>query len=239
MELAIIGTDTGVGKTWVTTLLAAALRATGRRVWIHKPMACGGWLSTGASLSTGAETRHGSAEDARALRAICGDGQPPQTVCPLEFPEPCSPHLAAAAVGKSVSLQDLDAGFAACRGAEHDVLVEGIGGLLTPLTSQRESFAELLPRWQVPAVLVTRPDLGTLNHTALTVRVARASGIRVLGLIMNLQRPPVDSLAERTAVAELTVLTGLPVLAIIQPGADHRTVGPALLQSLRACEPPA
>lgn len=231
MELAIIGTDTGIGKTWVTTLLAAALRAAQRRVWIHKPMACGGWLQASD------DANHGSAEDARTLRALCGDGQPLHTVCPLEFPEPCSPHLAAAAIGKNVSLAELDAAFTACRGGGHDLLIEGIGGLLTPLTSQRESFAELLPRWQVPAVLVTRADLGTLNHTALTVRVARAAGIRLLGLVMNHQRAPHDTLAERTAVAELTALTQLPLLAIIPPHADHRAVGPTLIQALRACEP--
>jgi hypothetical protein len=59
----------------------------------------------------------------------------------------------------------------------------------------------------------------------------------VLGLILNQQRPSAETLAERTAATELTVLTGLPMLAIIPPGADHRAVGPALLQSLRACEP--
>ncbi len=226
MEFAVVGTDTGVGKTWVTALLARALRAHGRRVWLHKPIACGGW-------------QDGTAEDARALRALCADGQDPASICPWEFPEPCSPHLAAAASGATVTAAALTHAISACRGADHDLLVEGIGGLLTPLTSARESLADLLPAWGLPALLVTRPDLGTLNHTALTVRVARAAGIRLLGLVLNHQRPPADTLAERTAADELALITGLPLLAVIPALGDHRAVGPELIRVLSACEPAA
>lgn len=199
MQLALIGTDTGVGKTHVTLLLAAGLRARGRQVWLHKPVACGDWDGT-------------SADDGRRLRAAAGDGQDPATICPFEFPEPASPHLAAHAAGATLSAEVFTANLTRVRGA-HDLLVEGAGGLLAPLTSDRLTFAELLPRWDLPAVLVTRPDLGTLNHTALTVRVARAAGIRLLGLVISAARPVADSLAVRAAPAELALITGLPVLA--------------------------
>ena len=199
MDLAIIGTDTGIGKTHVTLGLAAALRQRQRRVWLHKPVACGDWDGT-------------SADDGRRLRAACGDAQDPATICPFEFAEPASPHLAAAAAGVQLRIEDLDAGVAAVRG-EHDLLVEGAGGLLAPLTHARHTFAELLPRWQLPAILVTRPDLGTLNHTTLTVRVARSAGITLRAIIINRARPVAeDSLAVRTAPAELRLLTGLPVV---------------------------
>ena len=199
MDLAIIGTDTGIGKTHVTLGLATALRQRQRRVWLHKPVACGDWDGT-------------SADDGRRLRAACGDAQDPATVCPFEFAEPASPHLAAAAAGVQLRLEDLDAGIAAVRG-DHDLLVEGAGGLLAPLTQGRHTFAELLPRWQLPAILVTRPDLGTLNHTTLTVRVARSAGISLRAIIINRARPVAeDSLAVRSAPAELRLLTGLPVV---------------------------
>ena len=201
MQLAIIGTDTGVGKTHVTVMLAAGLRALGRRVWLHKPVACGDWDGC-------------SADDGRRLRAIAGDGQDPTTICPYEFPEPMSPHLAAAMAGVSLTAAMFDHGLARVAGA-HDLLVEGAGGLLSPLTHDRLSFAELLPRWKLPAVLVTRPDLGTLNHTALTVRCARAAGIPLLGLVISSARPTDGSLAVRHAATELAALTGLPVLADI------------------------
>ncbi len=219
MELALIGTDTGVGKTRTTLLLAAGLRARGRRVWLHKPVACGGWDGT-------------TAEDGRDLAAAVGDGQEPATLCPFQFPEPASPHLAARAAGAALSVADLTRGVDACRG-DHDLLVEGAGGLLAPLTADRATFAELLPAWGLPALLVTRPDLGTLNHTALTVRVARAAGIRLLGLVLNEPRPAGDGLAVRTAAAELTLITGLPVLARVPHGGTADVAG-ALLARMAA-----
>ena len=168
-------------------------------MWLHKPVACGDWDGR-------------SADDGRRLRAEVGDGQPPGLVCPFEFPEPASPHLAAEAAGVTLSATDLTRGFLACRGVDHDLLVEGAGGLLAPLTSDRQTLAELLPLWDLPALLVTRPDLGTLNHTSLTVRVARAAGIRLIGLVLNHVTPPADTLAVRRAAGELAILTGLPVL---------------------------
>jgi dethiobiotin synthetase len=210
MRLAIIGTDTGVGKTHVTVLLAASLRALGRRVWLHKPVACGDWDGT-------------SADDGRRLRTVVGDGQDPATVCPYEFAEPISPHLAAAAAGVQLTAEAFTAHLARVAG-DHDLLVEGAGGLLAPLTHDRLSFAELLPRWQLPALIVTRPDLGTLNHTALTVRCARAAGIPLLGLIISHARPPSASPAIAYAARELSTLTGLAVLAEI-PHANGMAAG--------------
>jgi dethiobiotin synthetase len=206
--LAVIGSDTGVGKTLVTGLLAQALRAAGRRVWLHKPVACGGW-------------RAGMAEDARALAAWRGDGQPAATLCPRQFREAASPHLAAAAAGEAVHLADLLAALDAVRpGArrQHDLLIEGVGGLLVPLTPRRETLCDLLAAARVPALVVTRPHLGTLNHTALTVAHARRRGLVLAGLVVNEHAPAGDSLAVRCAARELAAVTGLPVLAQLPHG---------------------
>lgn len=225
MHLAIIGTDTGVGKTHVTILLAAGLRALGRRVWLHKPVACGDWDGS-------------SADDGRRLRAAAGDGQDPASVCPYEFPEPMSPHLAAAAMGVQLTAGMFDAHLARVRGGDQDLLLEGAGGLLAPLTHDRLTFAELLPRWDMPGILVTRPDLGTLNHTALTVRCARAAGIPLLGLVISHARPAAASLAIRHASAELMAITGLPLLAEIPylAGPAH---GRQLAQAILGAQPTA
>jgi dethiobiotin synthetase len=193
LELLILGTDTGVGKTAVTVRLVQALRARGRQVWVHKPVACGGWAED-------------QAEDARQLAQVLGDGQPTQTLCPFQYPEPASPHLAA---GTRVPT------LAAVRG-HHDLVIEGVGGLLVPLTANRETIAEVVIG--TPAVIVTRPDLGTLNHTALTTNEARRRGIRVLGLIVNHAHLVADSLATRSAPAELAALTGFPILAQLEFG---------------------
>jgi dethiobiotin synthetase len=200
-RLAVVGTDTGVGKTHVTLLLARGLRALGRRVWLHKPVACGGWDGR-------------SSEDGRALRAACGDGQPPATVCPREYPEPCSPHLAAQAVGVQQRMADLLAAASSLQPpASSLLLLETAGGLLAPLTAARESNADLLAALGWPALIVTRPHLGTLNHTQLAVNEARRRGLRLLGLVVNHHELVEPTLAVRTAADELARLTGLPVLA--------------------------
>ncbi len=204
-RIAIIGTDTGVGKTAVTLLLVRGLRALGEAVWLHKPIACGGWDGT-------------SSEDGRSLRAVCGDGQDPSTVCPLEFPEPCSPHLAAQEAGATVVMADLLAGVQVCGTTNHEprttnLLLETAGGLLAPITAARETNADLLAALGWPVLLVTRPHLGTLNHTQLTVNECRRRGLRVLGLVINHHQQVEAGLAVRSAPAELAALTRLPVLA--------------------------
>lgn len=199
--LALIGTDTAVGKTHVCLLLAQGLRALGRRVWLHKPVACGDWDGV-------------SSDDGRRLRAAAGDGQDPATICRHEFPEPCSPHLAAAAAGVALDLAALAAEAQAVAAATPDLLLlELPGGLLAPLTGDRRTNADLLAALGWPALVVTRPHLGTLNHTALTVAEARRRGIPLLGLVVNHHQPMTPSLAVGSAAGELAALTGLPVLA--------------------------
>jgi dethiobiotin synthetase len=208
----------------VTGLLTRGLRAHPRRVWLHKPIACGGW--DGAS-----------AEDGRALAALAGDGQDPATVCPLQFPEPASPHLAAAAAGAFVSAAALRARLAPLCIGDHDLLLEGAGGLATPLASGREHLAALLrdhlrePGTRRPIgalLLVARAGLGTINHSALTAAFARAHGLALLGVVLNHPEPDHQdhALALRTAAVELALATGAPVLAEIPH--DPAPAGPTL-----------
>ena len=169
LKVLVLGTSTEVGKTWVTAGLVRGLRAAGRRVWVHKPVACGDWDGS-------------SCADGRALRALCGDGQDPASICPREFPEACSPHLAAAVAGVRVTLADL---LAAVPAAPADLVLETAGGLLAPITHDRRTNADLAAALGWPALLVTLPHLGTLNHTQLTVNEARRRGMPLLGLVIN------------------------------------------------------
>jgi dethiobiotin synthetase len=222
LNIAVTGTDTGVGKTAVMALLAAGLRARGRRVWLFKPVACGGWDGS-------------TAEDGRRLRALAGDDQDPASICPFEFAAECAPHLAALAAGRRVGVADLASRLAALHGA-HDLLIEGAGGLLAPLAAGREGLPELLADRQVPLLIVTRPDLGTLNHTALTVAVARTRGLPVLGLVLNRARPPLPGAASDSAAGELAGITGLPLLADLPHGDLTREVAVALADAVLAAE---
>lgn len=213
-HIAVVGTDTGVGKTLVTLGLIAGLRARGRRVWVHKPVACGDW--DGAT-----------ADDGRRLVAAVGDGQSAASVCPHQFPQPASPHLAARAAGMPLSSAVLASGLEAVIGA-HDLIVEGAGGLLTPLAEDRSTIVDLLQGRGIPLLIVTRPDLGTLNHTALTVAVARSRGLAVLGLVLNRPQPVAASLATDSAAVELAACCGVPLLADLPHGPTSTATAAAL-----------
>lgn len=219
-QFAVVGTDTGVGKTWVTLRLLRGLRAQGRRVWVHKPVACGDWDGS-------------TADDGRRLEAAVGDAQPATSVCPHQFPEPASPHLAARAAGTPLSSALLAAGLKAVIG-DHDLIVEGAGGLLTPLADDRSTIVDLLQGGEIPLLIVTRPDLGTLNHTALTVAVARSRGLDVLGLVLNRPRPVAASLATDSAATELAACCGVPVLADLPHGASSAAEAELVAAVLRS-----
>jgi len=221
LAIAVLGTDTGVGKTWVVHQLVAGLRAAGRRCWVHKPVACGGWDGI-------------TAEDGRALATLAGDGQDPASICPHQFPEPAAPHLAAAAAGQELHRAGLLAAVRALRG-DHDLVVEGVGGLLVPLTPERWTLCDLVAAAGLAAVIVTRPHLGTLNHSALTVAHARARGIAVLGLVLNHHPPAVDDLAARSAARELPALCGVPLIAQVRLGDTTLTCARALAAGVLAC----
>jgi dethiobiotin synthetase len=223
-SVAVVGSDTGVGKTRVAGLLVAGLRRLGRKVWVHKPIACGDWSC-------------GMADDGRTWAGLVADGQPPATVCPFQFPEPASPHVAAAAAGRPVAMAELRAALAAVRG-DHDLVVEGAGGLLTPLSQERGTIADLLAGTGIPLLLVTRPDLGTLNHTALTVECARRRGLPLLGLVLNRARPVVAGLATDQAARELVAITGLPLLADLAHSVSDVAAGPLAAAVLERHHPP-
>ena len=207
--LAILGTGTGVGKTAITLALAEGLRALGARVWIHKPVACGGWDGR-------------RAEDARRLGAALGDGQPEGSLCPRQHAEACSPHLAAAAAGMAApTLAELRAALPHPPDAATWLLVEGAGGVATPLTVDRRDQVDLVVALRLPVLLVTHRGLGTLSSTVTAAWYCRTRGAAILGLVAN-DAQPMDEAerAVRTAESELAGLTGLPVLA----GCRHRRI---------------
>ncbi len=199
MDVAIVGTDTAVGKTHVHQLLVRGLRLLGRSVWMHKPVACGDW-------------QDGHADDTNQLLPYLDNGQTLETLCGFEFSEAASPHLAAAAAETTVKLEQLIKNAQACQG-DHDLILEGAGGVCAPLCSNRQTIIPLLHSLKLPVLLVTRPHLGTLNHTCLTVAFLRANSIPILGLVVNEhEQVNHESLAIRTVKSELEALTNCLVL---------------------------
>jgi dethiobiotin synthetase len=206
--LFVTATDTGVGKTEVACGLVRGHRARGVDVGAMKP----------------AQSGHepGQPSDADRLRAAAGGGDPPELVCPYSFGPPLAPAVAARLAGRTISLPRLlDAARALA--ARHEALVvEGAGGLLTPLTD-RETFADLAVALGLPVLVVARAGLGTVNHTALTCEALRARGLPVLGVVLDQASQPEDVSRPYNA-ADIERLTGVRVLASLpfEPSAALR-----------------
>lgn len=168
--LFVSGTDTGVGKTVAACALARALRAAGSDVGAMKPIETG----------VGEE----GPLDAIALREAAGGHDPLELVCPQRFGLPAAPSVAASAEGRRVDLAAIRKAFDMLRNAHEILLVEGAGGLLVPI-HERICMADLALELGLPALIVTRGALGTLNHTRLTLEAASARGLEVAGVVIS------------------------------------------------------
>jgi dethiobiotin synthetase len=199
--LFVSGTDTGVGKTVVTAALAELLRSAGRTVRVCKPVA------TDADGPVAADTR---------LLAAAADDRDYVAITPWSFDLPAAPPVAARAVGVRLDVDVI--ALAVQRRMEPGaiLLVEGVGGLLCPLT-ETAVVADLVERLRLPLLIVARLALGTLNHTLLTLEAARSRGLEVFGVVLSETTPATD--VERGNLGELRRL-GVPVLAVLSWGRD-------------------
>ncbi len=172
--LFITATDTEVGKTLIAGAIADNLRRTGRRVGVFKPAASGCREVAGELIS----------DDGLFLSACAGGRHEANTVVPQRFAEPLAPNVAAARAGRTVNILGILDAYRRVAVDSDCVVVEGVGGLLCPL-SDEFWVTHLAQACQLPVVIVARPDLGTINHTLLTLQAARAAGLRVAGVVVN------------------------------------------------------
>jgi dethiobiotin synthetase len=199
IRIGVTGTDTAVGKTFISTVLLAMLRGRGLNVAAMKP------VETGVKADD-------PASDAMRLRDAAGAVDPIDLVRPMLLSEPLAPWVALSRSGGSVDLNALDAAFNRLAEGRDAVLVEGAGGLLVPLTRDL-AYDGLFVGWGLDLVVVAGNRLGTINHTLLTVRAAHDAGLRVRGVVLNAMGAESKGIAERTnleALAEL--LDPVPVL---------------------------
>jgi dethiobiotin synthetase len=180
--LFITGTDTGVGKTFVTLALIAAWRDAGLRVGVMKP------CETGCSTCPDDE-RELVPADASLLLSESRAALSLSEVCPFRFKLPMAPAEAAAQEGCRFSLDRTVERFLTIRESHDVTLVEGIGGLLVPYEGSCTT-ADLVRALDVPLLVVARIGLGTINHTCLTLECARARGLEVLGVVFTRSEDP-------------------------------------------------
>jgi dethiobiotin synthetase len=202
----ITGTDTGVGKTWIACALARALIATGQRVVAIKP------IETGC----GDPSR---TEDGVLLAKATGQSAPGEALVRLRASVAAA--VAADAEGVTIELEQLiDRIKAAAK--EYDLtLVEGTGGLLTPLT-WHDNLLDLAHGLAARVLVVSGDRLGTINHTLLTLRALQAEKVPVLGVVLT--TPPAPDQSTGTNADAIRRLSGVDLVWPVPYLADpHQT----------------
>jgi dethiobiotin synthetase len=200
--LFITATDTEVGKTVITGAIAAGLKAQGLDFGVMKPLASGGVANRDGKLV---------AEDATYIMQAAGiDEAERELVNPICLGPALTPAVAAKLSGVDINMASVLAAFGKLKDRHRLVLVEGVGGLAAPL---REDYlvADLAEAMGLPLLVVARPNLGTINHTLLTVEYARQRGLKVAGVVINGWQEAAAGVLESSNLEYIARLTGLPV----------------------------
>lgn len=216
----VIGPDTGVGKTFVGAALAALLKERGIDVGVMKPAETG--------VEDPGAPRY--SEDAARLVAAAGVDDSPELVVPYRLREPLAPSVAAELEGRVVSSKTVLSAYAELQSRHEFLIVEGAGGLAVRFNEGLDMVG-LARALDLPRLIVSPTGLGAINGNVLTVEYARARGLSILGIVLNL-RHRVPDLAERTNNPHIVArITGLPIygpLDLLPPRgtSKRRKIGP-------------
>ena len=219
----ITGTSTGVGKTAVAAGLAWALRKRKIEVGIMKPFATGNRVFS----------RKYRSQDTAILARASGVNDPDCSLNPFFYSIAASPLVAAELrhsppVDTEKALQKLKK-----LERKHDFLIaEGIGGIMVPLT-ENEFVVNFAKRAELPLIIVSTPELGTLNHTLLTVMACQKFRLKIAGIILNKASKKPDMVEQKTAEI-LERLTQIKLLAVIpfSKGANYASIGKMIEDNL-------
>ncbi|MFH1227516.1 MAG: dethiobiotin synthase [Planctomycetota bacterium] len=210
----ITGTDTGVGKTVVTAVLCNILRGQGYDVGVMKPVSSGGRVDAFYLLN------HTKLKD------------PIDLVNPVHFKQPLAPTIAARLEGKTISIAKIMAAYGKLKSMHKGgLLVEGVGGLMVPLRCSRAErpasegigtlaknylVADLIKEMKLPVIIVSRPRLGAINHTLLTIAELKRRRITIEGFITNYTEPAKkDDITAKMNPDIIRNITGIKYLGAI------------------------
>ncbi len=198
------GTDTGVGKTLVAAGVACLLRGSGVEVGVMKPVASGGKRLSDMLVS----------EDAIMMKEAAGSRDAYSLINPVCLPSMMAPVVASKVDQLRIDMNAVWSAYKTLAKRHRHLIVEGIGGLLVPITDNLY-VADMARKMKLPLLIVARPTLGTINHTLLTIEIARKWGLKIKGVIFNSTGIGGGTLLEETNKAEIERLSGVPVIASI------------------------
>lgn len=198
----VTGTDTGVGKTFVSCALLHRFSQAGRSTIGMKPVAAG-------------LDADGSNEDVRLLNAASSVKATGDLVNPFSFASPVAPHLAAMEEGRVIRFAPIHAAFNELKRQADVVIVEGVGGFRVPLGPEGDS-ADLAQTLGLPIILVVGLRLGCINHALLTVEAIQARGLTLAGWVTNAIDPHMQKREEN--ITALREWIESPLLGMIDHG---------------------
>jgi len=226
-SIFVTGTDTGVGKTIVSSSIAAYLStARDLDVGVMKP------------FESGIEpTGDRGLDDTWTLKKASGSADAVNEINPYLFKAPLAPEAAAAQENASIDIDFVTSVYTRLT-ARHDVvIVEGAGGLLVPIT-EGFFYADLIRAWNAPVIVVSRLTLGTINHTLLTCSHLRSIGAKVLGVILN-DTEGAGDIASQTNPAMLRKYLDVPLLGVFphtpdlfEKGVDRQRLADLLARNI-------
>ena len=199
-SLFIAGTDTDVGKTYIAAGLAVAFRKMGINVGVMKPFAAGR-----------AQKKGYKSEDIVILSRAAKACDPEKLVNPQFFKIPASPYTAWKTLKTKPKISTILSSFKKLTKLHDMILVEGMGGIMTPIL-KNYYITNLIKEMKIPAVIITRSKIGTVNHTIMTCKMCEKYKIPVKGIIINNfdDGYPIPELKR-----DLQNLTGIKVLGSI------------------------
>lgn len=227
--LFITGTDTGVGKSLITGGIAAILCEQGLKVGVFKPIASGC-----------RHDREGLVSDDTEFLAMCADADTPLSVItPVTYKTSAAPVTCAAIEGYSVDYEAISMAYRYLCDSCDAVLVEGIGGAMVPIT-ETETILDLAEEFNLPTVVVARPDLGTINHSLLTIAAVRNAGLPVAGLVINGYNAETADVPEETSADVICDFSDTNLLSIVpydeESSVEEGNLGESVIESLKICD---
>ena len=209
----VTATDTEVGKTFVSGLLLRSLLRHGTRTGYFKPLASGCPVKNGALVS----------EDLLFIESFTGLKMEPGLHCPVRYQKPLAPLSAARLEGRPVNLEKIWEAYDRLKRRYSFLVVEGVGGGMVPL-KENYLVLDLMVDCRLPALIVCRPALGTINHTLLTLEALKNRGVPILGFLTNGFRNETDE-AALTSPGLISHFSQVPYLGHV-PGYDARKDDP-------------
>jgi dethiobiotin synthetase len=207
----ITATDTGVGKTFVASGITRQLIDKGVKTVAMKPVETGcDKIIQGRLVG----------EDAIALKKAAQSDEPFEAINPYALRHPLAPSVAAELEGVAIDRHKIIHVFLALMNRYEMVVVEGAGGLMTPIY-QDYLFVDMAKDMELPIVVVARAGLGAINHSLLTLHAARSQGLKICGVVLNQSSPAPVGAAEKTNPSVIATLGKTRILAVIPYESAH------------------